>query len=91
MKMKAIVLALVLLVLIASNASAAVNAIELPRYVIGAGGGRVTAGNYVLEGTVGQPVAGVVSQGNSELCSGFWCSSSGPTELLKIFLPLIMK
>lgn len=91
MKMKAIVLALVLLVLIVSNASAAVNALELPRYVISAGGGRVTAGNYVLEGTIGQPVAGVVSQGNFDLCSGFWCSSNIPTELLKIFMPFIMK
>ena len=87
MKRRAIVLALVLLVILAGNVFAAVNALNAPRYVIAGGGGRVAAGNYVLTGTIGQPVAGVVSQGTYGLCSGFWCGM----QLFKLFLPIITK
>lgn len=86
MKRHAILLALILLVVLAGNVAAAVTALNVPRNVIaGGGGGEVAGGNFVLTGTIGQPVTGVVSQGSYGLCSGFWCN----LEFLRTFLPLI--
>lgn len=46
---------------------------SIDRATIGAGGGRSVAGDYVLEGTIGQPDAGpVLRGGNYELQGGFW-------------------
>lgn len=87
MKRRVIFLALCLLLILAGTANAAVNALDVPRYVISSGGGYSAAGIYVLEGTVGQPVAGVVAIGSYELCSGFWCGLG----LFHDFLPIILK
>ena len=37
-------------------------ATEIFWYVLGGGGGQLASGSVILEGTLGQPVAGVVSQ-----------------------------
>ncbi len=87
MKRHAILLALLLVLVLVGNVAAAVTALSVARGVIAGGGGRVTNGNFVLTGTIGQPVTGVVSQGNYSLCSGFWCNF----EFLELFLPLISK
>ncbi len=87
MKRRVIFLALCLILILTSNVAAAVNALDVPRYVISSGGGRSAMGSYVLEGTVGQPVAGVVAVGSYELCSGFWCGLS----VFHNLLPLIIK
>ena len=43
---------------------------------IDGGGGRSTGGAYVLEGTIGQPDAGLMSGGNFVLAGGFWPATS---------------
>jgi len=59
-------------------------------HVIAGGGGYVesSGGNFALNSTIGQPVAGVT---NSDLCSGFWCDVVGWITGLDIYLPLILK
>ena len=57
-------------------------------YVIGAGGAHVESsdGVYTLDGTSGQPVAGVAGT-DPQLCSGFWCGMGR----YKVFLPLVLR
>lgn len=62
-------------------------------WVIGGGGGPAEALPYALNGTVGQPVVGVVSDDPYELCSGFWCrgAGAGAGAEYKIYLPIIFR
>ena len=60
----------------------------IDRHVIAGGGGHAETGNYTLDATIGQPVVGVASAGNEELCAGFWC---GTAVAYKIYLPLVMR
>lgn len=87
MKYRAIVLGLVAFLLLANGVLAATLAYEVPRSVMGAGGYRVAAGSYILEGTVGQAVAGDVRAGAYRLHSGFWITD-GPFWLS---FPIISK
>lgn len=48
-----------------------------------------TGGTYSLGGTIGQPDAGTLSGGSYTLAGGFW--GGGVSNLLKLFLPLILK
>ncbi len=84
---RAILLALVVVILAASAVLAAPSALQVPRNVISAGGARVAAGSYALDGTIGQAIVGVVSAGSYQVCSGFWCGLG----IYKLFLPIIMK
>lgn len=59
----------------------------LDRWVLGGGGGRVTAGNYTLDATMGQSVTGVVSDSPYELCTGFLCGAGR----WSIYLPLVLR
>ncbi len=59
----------------------------IPWSVLGGGGGHTEAGGISLDGTIGQPIVGTVSQGNYELCAGFWC---GTAQYL-VYLPLVMR
>ena len=54
--------------------------------VLGGGGGRLVSGSVILEGTLGQPVAGVVSQAPREVCSGYWCGAD--VSNYKLYLPI---
>ncbi len=78
--------AVVVLVLVAGVALA--NGTTISRYVIGGGGGHAEAAPYALDGTIGQPVTGVVSDSGYELCSGFWC---GAAVRYFIYLPLVLR
>ena len=49
----------------------AAQSVQQERGVIAPGGGRAAGGEYVLDGTLGQPVAGVASGGAFVLESGF--------------------
>ena len=55
-------------------------------YVIGGGGGHSEMGDYVLDGTVGQGVAGVVNGAPYELCAGFWCGMAEYRHRLPLVL-----
>jgi len=83
-------LAIVLLVGTATLAQAA--GYELPRWLLGSGGGHLTAGNYDPDPMIGQPVAGSISAGNYALSSGFWWEAGTvPVGPFKINLPLVVK
>jgi len=81
-------LALLLLAL-AGGAYAAIDATTLVRGVVASGGEEVTAGDLVLNGTIGQPVAGpLVANGDVQVGSGFW--QKIPTGM-NLYLPQIRK
>ena len=89
MKIKlAFSLLIVLSVLLMGSAWNMPNAPEIWWYVLGGGGGRVTNGSVVLEGTLGQSVAGTVSQAPLEMCSGYWCGGVSGSH---IYLPMVKK
>jgi len=45
---------------------------QIEAHVIASGGGTSSGGNYVISGTLGQPLAGSASAGEYELSGGFW-------------------
>jgi hypothetical protein len=62
---------------------------DLSWYTI-AGGATVSAGgSYSLDGSIGQPDAGVLSGGTYQLNGGFWGGAS--IAKYNIYLPLVMK
>ena len=56
--------------------------------VLGSGGGHAEAGIYSLDGTIGQALAGRISNAPYELCAGFWC---GIATDYKVYLPIVIK
>ena len=71
---KAIFMVVILLLLVAI-----VSAYEITWWTIDGGGGEVTGGTYVLNGTVGQPDAGKSSGSHFTLYGGFWAIEPIPT------------
>ncbi|MCP4708421.1 MAG: hypothetical protein GY869_07345, partial [Planctomycetes bacterium] len=49
---------------------------DLTWSTIDGGGGRSTGGAFILEGTIGQPDAGLLSGGEYVLAGGFWPATS---------------
>jgi hypothetical protein len=87
MKQRAFILALIALALLITNVSAAPNAYQVPIGIFSAGGGRIAAGNFVIDGSIGQTFVGVVATSPYQVCSGFWCT----WDLYAYFLPNISK
>ncbi len=85
MTRRAILLA-ILVILIAVGGVAAALPPEIPRYVIGAGGGLSEAGAFRLYATVGQGVVGPTSGGATDLCAGFWCGLAR----YNVYLPIVL-
>jgi len=83
----AVIVALAALLLLAGVALA-FDGYDISWYVIGGGGGHSEAGPYALDGTIGQAVAGPVSNAPYDLCSGYWCGGAAGNN---IYLPLIMR
>ncbi len=81
-------LALVLTVLCSAGVVVAGGGPDIGWNVLADGGGRVTAGAYTLDNTIGQAVAGIASGGSSELCAGFWCMGGGNH---RVYLPLVLR
>ncbi len=44
-------------------------------HTVDGGGGFSAGGNFELEGTIGQPDAGILTGGNFELSGGFWAGA----------------
>jgi hypothetical protein len=87
--MRILPLALALSLLVAGLALAAGD-LERPREVLSAGASNATAaGGVSLQGTLGQPLVGVVSGsgGNLTLAQGFWHGA----EQVHIYLPLLTR
>jgi len=49
-----------------------------------------SGGSFSLNGTIGQPDAGVISGGDYTLQGGFWNSDTA-NALLEIFMPVVVK
>jgi len=47
----------------------------------------VSSGNFTIRSTVGQPVTGRATTGDTELCAGFWCTGIR----YEVFLPLVLR
>ncbi|MBN2550832.1 MAG: hypothetical protein JXB15_16840 [Anaerolineales bacterium] len=85
-------LLLVCSLLLASSAWAAPAPTTLLWNVLGGGGGQVSSGTVVVEGSIGQPVTGPVSQGAASVCSGYWCGAGDiylPDRV--VYLPVVIR
>ena len=63
---------------------------DLTWSTIDGGGGTSSGGTYLLDGTIGQFDAGVMSGGAYTLSGGFW-GSLNVTAQIEVFLPLILR
>ena len=66
-------LSLLLLLALGASMILASGHLQLIRSVISGGGGTIQDGDTVIHGTIGQPIAGRIQNGNVELCAGFQC------------------
>jgi hypothetical protein len=83
-----VVSVLAVIVILVVTPVMAIGSMGIDWYVIGGGGGTATGGIYTLNGTIGQPVVGIHSSADHDLCSGFWCLV---LEQFNVFLPLILR
>lgn len=57
----------------------------IQKSVVAGGGGRSAGGNFILDGTIGQSLAGRTSTGGPfELTGGFWGGSAAPVSLVTV-------
>jgi hypothetical protein len=61
---------------------------ELSWWTADGGGGRLNGGGLVVQGTVGQPDASVLTGSGYRLMGGFW---SGGLDNHTVFLPVMVK
>jgi hypothetical protein len=57
------------------------SAYQIPSFTVDAGGGASSGGAWSLTGTIGQPDAGVLSNGVYTLHGGFWWGGVAPTAV----------
>lgn len=89
MKTKILIFSLVMVLSLAIVGLAlANNGVAVPRWVLGGGASDATAGDTTLRATLGQPMVGVVSDGNVTLGQGFWHGGSSGHN---IYLPLVQR
>jgi hypothetical protein len=90
MTKKTLILAAAVLVcsLVLAGSVLAANGFAIPRSVIGGGGQQSTGGGYVLNSTVGEPIASGLTVGHTGLghSSGFWWPPR-----YEIYLPLVIR
>lgn len=83
-----VVVLLVLVTLLATKAALAQSdTYSLGWWTVDGGGATLSGGDYVLNGTAGQPDAGTLTGGDYALSGGFWVHRAG----YKIFLPLVLR
>ncbi|MFN2270303.1 MAG: hypothetical protein ACK2US_05675 [Anaerolineae bacterium] len=89
MKKKAILVSLILVCgLVLAGSALAADGFAIPRSVIGGGGQQSTGGGYILNGTVGEPIASDLSiEANHGLSSGYWW----PPGEYAVYLPLVVR
>lgn len=75
---------------VAGAALAVPAATTLDRWVVGGGGGRVETARYGLEGTIGQPVVGLVEHAPYQLHAGFWTEVAWVVAD-RVYLPLLLR
>lgn len=65
---------------------------RLQRYVIAAGGGQSSGGDFRVTGTIGQPAVDRLSGGDFVVQGGFWQGGAAPlTALHSLYLPVVVK
>ncbi len=66
---------------------------DLTWNTVDGGGGLNSAGDYVLEGTAGQPDAGALAKGEYTLSGGFWGGGAAIAVAVEhqIYLPLVLR
>jgi hypothetical protein len=89
MKKKAILVSLILVCgLVLAGSALAADGFAIPRSVIGGGGQQSTGGGYILNGTVGEPIASDLSlEAAHGLSSGYWW----PSGEYAVYLPLVVR
>jgi hypothetical protein len=66
----------------------AANGFAIRRSVIGGGGQKATGGEYVLDGTLGEPIAGELHVGPTYgLRPGYW----HPGQAWTVYLPIVLR
>ncbi len=89
MKSYVLILILALALLFAAMGMAAANGnVELPRQVMSGGATDAVAGGVTLHATLGQPMAGIVANGEMTLEQGFW---HGSDVGFNVYLPLVIR
>lgn len=79
-KLLPMVIFIKLFILLASVTAQTGGGYDLSHNVIAGGGSKSTGGIYTLDGTVAQPIAGVISvSGTYNLLGGFWAPDAAPT------------
>lgn len=92
MRRRWVVLSILAVSLIVAGMVLAEGAPGIGWWVIGGGGGSLSAGGTSLDGTIGQWAVGSNTKGNIEVGSGFWGGggSSPPVSGPGIYLPLVL-
>lgn len=85
--MKVAAISLLLAGLLLAGTVLALDGLDIPRQLIGGGGGSAQYGAFVLQSSVGQPVAGRVQLGGYALTAGLWASGARYT----VYLPLVLR
>ena len=85
--MKPYLIWLSLIVFIFSSAAVLIT-YDLSWNNVSGGSQHTSAGSYSLDSSIGQSVAGVISHGTSEICTGFLC---GDLFRANIYLPMVSK
>jgi hypothetical protein len=87
-KIPILVVAVLVCSLVLAGGVLAATGFAIPRSVIGGGGQQVTGGGYILNGTVGEPIASDLTGGHTGpgLSSGFWWPPG-----YEVYLPLVLK
>ena len=95
MKQTMILLTLIGLLILASAVYAQTgNGYKLTWWTVDGGGATVQGGEYLLNGTIGQPEPGPELTGDDyKLVSGFWFGASAPpgAESAPLYLPLVQR
>ncbi len=80
------------LVIVASLVFANEGGFALPWYRIAGGGGTSADGlRYTLSGTIGQPEAGVLMEGDSfQLSGGYWAGAAPGPPTNALYLPVVI-
>ena len=92
MKRTLVLSALAALLLLGTTALVLANGpgYTLDRWTVDGGGHSFSeGGGYALGGTIGQPDAGVLSDGDYTLAGGFW--GGGGAVQYRIYLPLVLR
>lgn len=60
-------------------------------WTVDGGGGRSLGGDFVLNGTAGQPDGGTLTGGDYTLGGGYWAGGELPSAGQSIYLPLVLR